>query len=273
MSPRSERRFRRFRAWTGPLFRLIDTLAVSDENDISRWLALGVRREQCQVTGNIKYDQEATAPANLEPMRVFLQELGVDPERPILLAGSTFPGEESIIAEAVVKIRQKHPALFAIIAPRHVERTPEIVRELESSPLRIALRTETPKSPCDLLLLNTTGELRDWYHLSTLVFMGKSLTGHGGQNPVEPVLAGKPVLFGPHMQNFEPLASQWVEKGAALRVQDCDDLIARCNDLLADAPSRDTIAQRARQSIAAHHGATTRTARALLGLGVASPSC
>ncbi|MEO8352989.1 MAG: glycosyltransferase N-terminal domain-containing protein [Chthoniobacteraceae bacterium] len=270
MSPRSERRFRRFRAWTGPLFRLIDTLAVGDDNDIARWLPLDVRREQCQITGNIKYDQEATAPANLEPLRAFLDEFGVGPDRPILLAGSTFPGEETIIANAMVKIRDKHPTLFAIIAPRHVERTPEIVRELESSPLRVALRTEPAKSPCDLLLLNTTGELRDWYHLCTLVFIGKSLTGRGGQNPVEPVLAGKPVLFGPHMQNFEPLASRWVESGAALRVHDANELISRCHDLLSDARLRDVMAERARRSIELHHGATTRTARALLGMGEAS---
>jgi 3-deoxy-D-manno-octulosonic-acid transferase len=124
----------------------------------------------------------------------------------------------------------------------------------------------TGNVPPDALLVDTTGELRDWYTLATVVFIGKSLTSHGGQNPVEPVHAGKPVVFGPHMENFEPIISRWLSANAACQVRNAADLRTQLSTLLSDAPHRAQLVERARAIAATHTGATTRCAQTLLGL-------
>lgn len=270
LSPRSEQRFRRFRAFTGPIFRLVDSLAVQEPEDVARWRSLGVEEARLRVTGNTKFDHATTAGDRSEEFRQLLHRLGVPDDSPILLGGSTFPGEERILAEILSELRAHFPKLFLILVPRHVERTPEILADLRPTHLRLALRSElgtrdgtTP--PCDALLVNTTGELRDWYRVATVVFIGKSLTAHGGQNPVEPVLAGRPVVCGPNMENFEAIIARWREADAVVQVNDASELRARLQELLAHAARRATLATRARQIVAAHSGATARTVQALLG--------
>ena len=263
LSPRSERRFRKFRALSAPIFRLIDGFAVPEPADIERWHSLGVVTDRIAVTGNSKFDHTATIPRT-EEFRAILHRGGVDADAPVLLAGSTFPGEERILAEVFRDLRTEFPALFLIIVPRHVERTDAVLADLRPLDLRITLRKTLDDRPTDVLLVNTTGELRDWYHLATVVFIGKSLTSIGGQNPVEPVLAGAPVIFGPHMENFEPIVSQWLAADAAIRVHDPAELRTQITTLLRDPTRRAAFNSRARAIAAAHQGATERTARRLL---------
>ena len=148
-----------------------------------------------------------------------LREWGIDRSRPVILGGSTHAGEEEILAEAFLRWRQEFPSIFLIIAPRHAERGLKIRRQLERRGLRVTLRSQpTPTrdpSP-DCLILDTTGELRDWYGVADAVFVGKSLTAHGGQNPVEAIAAGKPIVFGPHMENFAMLARLLIARRGAI---------------------------------------------------------
>ncbi|HEX8296009.1 MAG TPA: glycosyltransferase N-terminal domain-containing protein [Chthoniobacteraceae bacterium] len=283
LSPRSERRFRRFARFTGPIFGLLDRVALADPDDLARWQALGVLPEKMLVTGNAKFDQLAGAPQRLEEFRLLLSKSGISPEAPVLLGGSTFPGEERILVETLLQLRADFPQLALILVPRHVERTPEIIQSLVDFRIEVIRRSEitsatssselSSKRPV-VFLVDSTGELRDWYHLAAVVFIGKSLTASGGQNPVEPVLAGKPVIFGPHMENFEPLASRWVAADAAVRIAEASALPAAVAALLRDPIQRDAIAGRARQLASAHQGATERTARYLLtaSAGVAAVS-
>ncbi len=279
LSPRSERRFRRFRAWTGPIFRLLDRIAVPEPDDVPRWESLGVPREKLTVTGSIKFDDSASAGTSREQeFRALLAPLGVRDETPILVAGSTHDGEEAILASLGVELRRTVPDLFLILVPRHVERTAGILRELAPLGLRIARRTALPPSgavsPCDLFLVDTTGELRDWYALATIAFVGKSLTAIGGQNPAEPAILGKPTIFGPHMENFASLAAHLVARNAAIQVSGRAELHAQLHLLLFDAPRRAALGRSARHALSAHQGATRRTA-AILGddpLGSAFPS-
>ncbi len=264
LSPRSEGRFRRFRNFTGPIFRLIDILAVQEPEDVARWCSLSVSAERIRVTGNSKFDYAPGGGARVAEFRELLRQLGVKDGAPILLGGSTFPGEERILAEMLHALRPRFPDLFLILVPRHVERAESILAELQPLGLRLALRSEAPDPPADVLLVNTTGELRDWYHLASVVFVGKSLTAVGGQNPVEPVLAGKPVVFGPHMENFAAVVARWQEVEAAVQVADAGELQTQLAQLLADPDRRDALAQRAQESVAAHKGATVRTVTTLL---------
>ena len=110
------------------------------------------------------------------------------------------------------------------------------------------------------MLLDTTGELQRWYGIATVVFMGKSLTAHGGQNPVEPILAGKPVVFGPHMENFATLAKTLVSNNGAIQVHDADSLEQALAELLRDREARQRLVQNARAALSEHQGATARAA-------------
>ena len=261
LSPRSARRFRRFRRLSAAMFRLLDLVCVPEQSDFARWEGLGVPARNLRHTGSIKFDDAIgnendlpavdDAPAgdrrgNLGPV---LRQVCPDPDAPVLLAGSTHAGEERIVAEVFLKLRHQFRDLFLIVAPRHVERTAQIRSELELVGLRVATRTTLSSLPIgapfpDLLLLDTTGELRDWYALATVVFIGKSLTGVGGQNPAEAISAGKPVVFGPHMENFSELTHQLLAANAAIQVEGSAALENACARLLSDPAERHRVTDR-----------------------------
>ena len=267
LSPRSERRFRRFRAVTASMFRQLDLVGVPEASDLTRWKSLGVPVARIRHTGSIKFDDAATNAARTPsvPLERVLRHVCPDTTTPILMAGSTHAGEERIVAEVFLNLRRRFENLFLIIAPRHVERTGEVRAELEAMGLRVATRTGTDApAQADLLLLNTTGELRDWYPFATVVFIGKSLTGIGGQNPAEAVSAGRPVAFGPHMENFADLTGQLLRANAAVQVPDSAGLEEVCARLLSDPAECARLANAAAVQIAIHRGAAARTADLLL---------
>ncbi|MFN2507452.1 MAG: 3-deoxy-D-manno-octulosonic acid transferase, partial [Chthoniobacterales bacterium] len=269
LSGRSERRFRRFRFFVAPVFGCLDLVCVQEQRDIARWQALGVRRERIAEVGSIKYDLSDKRGASRLPFEV-LNSLGIDAfNGPILLGGSTHEGEERILADVFLRLRKEFTGLALIIAPRHAERAPEIRLLLEQLGCAVALRSEAveaSRGKPDCLLLDTTGELQDWYGVATVVFMGKSLTAHGGQNPVEAIRAGKPVVYGPHMENFAALARSLIEQEAAIEVRDGIMLEQKCAELLRHAELRDALTQNAERVLVRHRGATERTARLLLSL-------
>ena len=215
LSPRSEARFRRFRFFTGPIFRQLDAISVQEPDDLARWQSLGAMAEQIHVTGNIKFDQPAKRDERAEQFRAILAQLSMPADASVILGGSTFPGEEGMLARITMRLRAQFPGLFLIVVPRHVERANEAAAEVTEAGMTFALRSAEARreAPPDCLLVNTTGELRAWYELGTVVYIGKSLSpvATGGQNPVEPVFAGKPVLFGPHMENFRAVVTRLVE--------------------------------------------------------------
>jgi len=274
VSPRSERRFRRFRALTGPLFRLVDRVCVGEPADIDRWENLGAARSHIVCTGSIKLDQVGTAPARETEFRTLLEALGVHARTPVIVAGSTWAPEEKILVDLLPALRRETPDLFLILVPRHVERTEEILRQLTPSGLRIVRRSTLPEpSPqrTDVLLVDVTGELRDWYACASAVFVGKSMPGVkevGGQNPGEPAMLGKPIVFGPHMENFASLAAQFLEAGGATSVQTPAELEQGLRGMLASPAPYLERAERLRALLTPHVGAAQRTAALLLRAGV-----
>ena len=268
LSARSERRFRRVRALVAPTFRCLDLVCAQESQDIERWESLGVPRDRIREIGSIKYDPAETEPAAEFPFEV-LRQFGIDRDAPILLGGSTHAGEEEILGAVLRNLRAEIPAARLIIAPRHVERTREVRAQLEAQGWSVAQRSAAaaaPAQPPDCLLLDTTGELRHWYAVAAVVFIGKSLTTSGGQNPVEPIIAGKPVVFGPHMENFARLARSLLDSYGAVQVRDREGLSRAVTELLADAAAQMRLVQNAQRVIATHRGATQRTAELLLSL-------
>jgi 3-deoxy-D-manno-octulosonic-acid transferase len=231
-------------------------------------VALGIPRERIHDVGSIKYDPTDVRLNPDLPLEI-LRSFGIDRDSPILFGGSTHAGEEEILGEIFQRLRADFPAFVLIIAPRHVERVREIRGRLERLGLDVGLRSEagrTRTSPPGCLLLDTTGELQHWYAVATIVFIGKSLTARGGQNPVEPILAGKPVLFGPHMENFSALAQALIANKAAIQVRDPNSLQQQIAWLLRDREAALTLVANAQSVLARHSGATDRTATLVLAL-------
>ena len=179
------------------------------------------------------------------------------------MAGSTHPGEEKVLGEIHSRLRQDFPGLFLIVVPRHVERAPTVRADLESLGMRVSNRT-SPTAGADVLLVDTTGELRDWYAEATVVFVGKTLAAIGGQNPAEAVAAGKPVVVGPHTENFAELVSSLRAAGGVVQVQDAAGLEAALRRLLANPAAARAMAEAGRRQLDAHRGAANRTADLLL---------
>ena len=260
VSPRSGRRYRRF----APLLRAVThhlaVVGLQEKEHAGLWRHLGVAPARLHLTGSVKYDPAADS-ASARDFRPVLDSFGFLPGEPILLAGSTHDGEEEILAAALPLLRRQFPSARLLIAPRHVERTGQILAQLAKTNLRIARRTAPPEGPApDILLLDTTGELRDWYACADVVFIGKSLCGTGGQNPVEAILAGRPVLFGPHMENFAALREALLGAGGAIEVRDAATLAAAAGQLFSDPEHRMHITHQASAALQPHHGATARTA-------------
>jgi 3-deoxy-D-manno-octulosonic-acid transferase len=269
LSPRSEGRFRLFRFLVAPTFRLLDLVCVQESADVDRWQQLGVERARIRHVGSIKYD-----PISLDDDE-HTQKTGVfelnfsNQDQLVLFGGSTHPGEEEILAKVFLKLRQQFPSLRLFIAPRHVERLREIRAQLEALSLHVRLASEARShrdAKPDCVLLDTTGELQRWYDVATVVFMGKSLTAHGGQNPVEPIVAGKPVIFGPHMENFAALAQTLVAKNGAIQVLDVEELECAAEKLLRDNEVRRLLVQGAQGVLKQHRGATAHTAQLIIAL-------
>jgi 3-deoxy-D-manno-octulosonic-acid transferase len=264
LSPRSERKYRQFRFFVAPTFRLLDLVCVQEREDADRWQRIGVERSRIKCTGSIKYDPDVQAESQAVAASLWDALLIGVPDGAVLFGGSTHRGEEEILARVFLHLRYELPSLRLFIAPRHVERLREIRGQLDALGLRVALASEarTGHGPndADCVLLDTTGELQRWYDIATVVFMGKSLTAHGGQNPVEPILAGKPVVFGPYMENFAALANTLVSEKGAIQVCDADSLERAVVELLRDSEARQRLVQNAREVLSAHQGATARAA-------------
>jgi 3-deoxy-D-manno-octulosonic-acid transferase len=269
LSPRSEKRFRMFRGFVAPTFRMLDAVCVQNPEDIERWRLLGIDADKIHLLGSIKYDPENV---EIDPdlPREILTGFGLE-KRTVVFGGSTHSGEEKVLAEVFRALKRDFVELLLILAPRHTERTGEVRQELEGIGFHLALRSQLPAPDpfLDCLLIDSTGELRDWYGVATVAFIGKSLLAQGGQNPAEAILAGKPALFGPHMENFAVLADTLVAQGGAVRVNSATELRRAMTALLANPDDREKMVERARQVLDAHRGAAARTAQLIVDLAPA----
>lgn len=270
MSERSRRRYALFGFVFRPIFASLAGVGAQNPEDARRLIRLGCAPENVHTVGQLKFDAARVEARPLVEARSLLEQLGVEANAPILVGGSTHAGEERILAEIAGRLRARFPNLFLVLVPRHQERGREVGRELSAAGVRFAYRTEigreTRFAPGGIhcLLVNTTGELKYFYEIATAIFVGKSLTAEGGQNPIEPAALGKPVLFGPNMQNFADIAKQFVERQAAWRVADAAELEAALAELLASPGRREEFGRRAIEVVRDNAGAVERTVEMIL---------
>lgn len=273
MSPRSERRYRKLRKFTGPAWRLFRRILVWEPTDIERWLDLGADRTSLVCTGAIKFDSEENGHASREAdFRAELKALQMPDDALVVLGGSTFPGEELLLGEIIRDLRREGLPAYLLAVPRHAERAHEARADLQRIGMRPLMLTEVRATGCskieDSLIINTTGELRDWYRVADVVFVGKSISqaAIGGQNPAEPVAAGKPVVCGPHMENFRSLVEMLTSGRGICQVADPAGLRDVISRLLKNPEERVGMAARAHAALESHKGATERTADEIMAL-------
>jgi 3-deoxy-D-manno-octulosonic-acid transferase len=270
LSERSYRGYKQFGLLFRPLFGGFTGIGCQNEKDAQRLRELGARPGAIHVVGSLKFDAAKLEERRMVDVSQVFRQLAVPPGAKVLIGGSTHAGEEAILADVFVRLRSRFPELFLVLAPRHFERGKEVGRELVARGIKFAYRSEMSVNmqykpgQVECLLLNTTGELRYFYERGDLIFVGKSLTAEGGQNPIEPGALGKAIIFGPNMQNFEAIAKAFVERQAAVQVSNAGELETVLADLLANEARAAELGGNALQVVRENSGAIERTVEMIL---------
>ncbi|QQY08909.1 MAG: hypothetical protein JMM76_02735 [Candidatus Xiphinematobacter sp.] len=265
ISPRSERRCLFFQSAVKPILHALDVVCVQNPSDILRWEKIGVHSTQIHLTGSIKFDDARAARRPPVDLRPLLLSVGCPKNALVLLGGSTHAGEEKILGRAFLAIQQVIPNTFLLIAPRHIERSRGVLKDLFNCGLYPTLRSTRlfPLGRINCLVLDSIGELRDWYSCAHAVFIGKSLTARGGQNPAEAITARKPITFGPHMENFSALTQELLSIGGAVTSHNERELQSNLLRMLSDPTWANALCKNAIECLRRHHGATERTRQVL----------
>jgi 3-deoxy-D-manno-octulosonic-acid transferase len=266
LSERSFRGYKRAGFIFRNLFAAFTGIGTQNEADAARLRELGCRSEAIHVVGSLKFDAARLDEKRVLDVPAMLSQIGVPSDALLLVCGSTHSGEEALLAEQFLRLRQRFPNLFLILVPRHFERGKEVGRELQERGMKFVFRSEITSSmqlqpgDADCLLVNTTGELKYFYEHATVIFVGKSLKAQGGQNPIEPGALGKAMVFGPNMQNFADVVRSFVAENGAVQVKDAAELEQTLAELLADSSRREEIGRNARKVVRENLGAIERTA-------------
>jgi 3-deoxy-D-manno-octulosonic-acid transferase len=295
LSARSFRGYRLVRPFMKRVLENIDWIGAQTAEDARRFRELGAAPERVEVAGNVKFDA-AKAPAGAaaslsvilsgakDPFhfpegreKASTSSAGTrapspEPRTPILVAASTMPGEEELLLPAWQAIREKHPKVLLILAPRHPARFDTVAQLLGDKGIAFVRRTTLQEghsrevgNPAtdslrnsEILLLDTIGELAGVFAFADLVFMGGSLVPTGGHNVLEPAYWSKAIVFGPHMENFRDVSSLFLNAHAAVQVKNATELAAASLELLADEPRRKQLGQAAKEVLEREAGATER---------------
>ncbi|HKF52377.1 MAG TPA: 3-deoxy-D-manno-octulosonic acid transferase [Candidatus Acidoferrales bacterium] len=266
ISERSVRRFRRFQRFVDGFFRRVlenaSFFLAQSEQDAERLKEMGASAEKIEVTGNLKYDIEPPAQS---VFGTWLAEQIASQERwPVFVAGSVVAGEEEAVLAAYDIVQRQWRRALLILAPRKPERF-DVASELATQSGWTVVRRSTVDmnvpldENCDVLILDSIGELAGLYALGDGVFVGGSLVPSGGHNILEPAWFCKVPIFGPSMENFREIAARFSGAGAGIQVRTGDRLGNAWAELIADSSRREQMGQKARALVEANRGATARS--------------
>jgi len=262
MSQRSFNRWRKAPGFIAALLGRFDLCLARSDDDGQRLMSLGA--PSVLVAGDIKFD----APALPADRRELAELSGLTSGRQIWIAASTHEGEELIAAEAHKRLARVFPDALTLIAPRHPERGEAILRQLKTEGLVCALRSrgERPESGASVYICDTIGELGLFYRLAGVVFVGKSFSGGGGQNPIEPARLASAILHGPKVANFSEVYAALDQAGGALEIADPAHLGDALVGLFANAARLRAMARAAADAVERQAGAVDRSMKALAPL-------
>lgn len=254
VSEKSYRNWQRAPAFIGGMLGAFDLCLGQTDADARRLKDLGAPRAEC--LGNLKFSA-APLPADAGKLDALATAAG---DRPLWLAASTHEGEELMAWRLHCVLKAIHPGLLTVVVPRHPDRGEQVRADLQCHGARVRMRSHghLPDATTDVYLADTLGELGLFYRLCPVTFVGKSLIGRGGQNPLEPARLGSAVVFGPHMANFADIAARMIHAGAARQVADEDALASEIGRLLTNAGARAALGEAGRRFAGTEAGALDR---------------
>lgn len=232
--------------------------------DARRFGEAGIEKDRVANLGSLKYDA-LTMQADADKVEKLREQFRLNPDAPVLVAGSTHSGEEDVLCQVYIELKREFPDLRLIMVPRHIERAEKVAARIGSLNLPLSRKTEldadrTVVTGEEVILVDTIGDLVACYELASCVFVGRSLKAPGGgQNMMEPAALGKPVIVGQYTGNFDPEMALLKQKDAVIEVQNAEDLWRQCHRLLSDPEFAAALGRRARAAVLRSQGATERT--------------
>ncbi len=267
ISSRSYPRYRLARGFFRRVLANVDRFCMQSEESARRIVEIGADPERVVVTGSLKFDSlQIDGPSFDRGRNRVLRYFRIASARPVIVAASTHRGEEETVLEAYQRIRARVPNVMLIIAPRKPERFAEVEALAKRHGWHVARRTELPvdsEPRHDVVILDVIGELAQLYQVATAVFVGGSLVDQGGHNIIEPAVFGKPIVFGPYMQNFAEIARAFLENDAAIQIRFARELEHALHALLKDPVRRASLGAAARALVEANRGARAKTMNAI----------
>ncbi len=247
------------------ILRRVDLYLMQSASDAEKMTSLGAPEEKVKVTGNLKYDAvltaRATGASQSADENALRKKLGLGSGEKLFIAGSTHPGEEEALLRCYKELTLEFPGLRLLIAPRHVDRAARIASLANEAGFDSRMVSETDGNTLarhEVLILDDMGTLARLYSAGDIVFIGGSLIKKGGQNPLEAAYYSKPILFGPHMHNFEEIANNLILAKAAVKVDDETGLINALRGLLKNDYERGIMGENARKVLEANAGAAKK---------------
>jgi 3-deoxy-D-manno-octulosonic-acid transferase len=269
ISYRSFPRYRLIRPFFRRVLADVDRFCVQGEEAARRLVQLGADPARITVTGSLKFDSLEVIPTPGRGRERVLRFFRMSQNRLVLVAGSTLRGEEEAIIHAFNRLRTSGSNPLLVLAARHPERFAEVERLCRQEGLSTIRRTELPidaEPRADVVVLDTIGELAEVYQIATVVFVGGSLVRAGGHNILEPAVFGKPIVFGPHMENFAEIAETFLANDAASQVRSARELDAAILSLMGDPVRRARLGAAARALVEANRGAKDKTLDVIAGV-------
>jgi 3-deoxy-D-manno-octulosonic-acid transferase len=270
----SFRHYRMIKPITASMFGKLARVCAQDETYAQRFEALGVPRERIVVTGTMKFDTAQIA-ERVDGDSELANAVRLHPGgEPIWLCGSTGPGEEDIVIEVYRDLLKEAPNLRLVIVPRHPERFDDVANLIAKAGFNLLRRSSTNNQPPAthqspaVILGDTMGELRKFYSLATVVFVGRSLVDLGprqhGSDMIEPAALAKPIVIGPYTANFDQAVRVLKSASAVIEVTDGQSLKRSIHRLLSTPSEASAMGQRAQQVVKSQQGATQRHIQLIL---------
>ncbi|RJQ59353.1 MAG: hypothetical protein C4530_09250 [Desulfobacteraceae bacterium] len=269
ISIRSVRRYLMIKPLMKEILQQVDAFSMIGTADAERLRRIGAPEERIEINGNAKYD------LLLQQVRGGIRETmaaryRIDGSQPVFVAGSIRSGEVATVLESYEAILHSVPGTLLILAPRHIERVPQIVCQVNARGLRCQLRTGLDSGMLNrtapVVVLDTIGELYETYSIASVVFCGGSLVPLGGQNVLEPAVWSKPVLYGPSMDDFLDAKELLDRTGGGIQVANGSDLAERTQYLLQNPAEAERIGRLAHQAVLTHEGAARKHAAVICRL-------
>ena len=260
ISDRAFPRYRRLAWFFAAVLPAVDAILAQSEEIRDRFVALGALPERVRAAGNFKYDFEAHAAARDSPVRALVERLR--PQHVWIAASTMPPDEDDAVIEAFRKLTVERPGLLLILAPRKPATFDDTAAKLAGMAhlRRSRMSAGDALALPGVLLLDTIGELSGLFPLADVVFMGGTLVNTGGHNILEPALFGKPVVMGPHMENFRAIAEDFRAARACVEIAGAAELGATIGRLLDSPDEARAIGGRAKECAEAKRGASARAA-------------